>query len=160
MNCDWEEFEPSDDRGWRRIRCTHSGFILNPTPSPLDRIFGLCPICRKSPSIGLRLLRLMPHPGNVLRSMIHHATAGAVSELKGDQGGCGNCNSLQVQMNSWGWRGCWKHRHEIMARIHEQAAKHGYRSDWRALCGHVLIGMMRCLWSSVARLALWSKLRS
>ncbi len=50
MKKSWEEFEPADHRGWRRLRCT-CGFVLHPTPSPVDEIYGSCPGCGNGQAI-------------------------------------------------------------------------------------------------------------
>lgn len=42
MNCDWQEIETPDARGWRRVRCSRCGLSTAPTPSPLDNIFSQC----------------------------------------------------------------------------------------------------------------------
>ncbi len=123
----------TDPRYWRCSRC---GFYdIDKAGHFPDLIFRKCDVQTSW------LLAWLPQPGNVLRFLIYHATAGAVSDIKVDLGTCGGCYNFQSQMNRWGWRGCWTRRREIMARIQEKAAEHGYRSDWRALPGRILLAL-------------------
>jgi hypothetical protein len=43
MNCEFKEFEPADDRGWRRVRCACCGFTTAPTPHECSRIIKQAP---------------------------------------------------------------------------------------------------------------------
>ena len=42
MQCDFEEFEPAREDGWRRMRCTRCGLITAPTPHPPEMIHAVC----------------------------------------------------------------------------------------------------------------------
>lgn len=135
MICQWVEHdEPAD--GWRRVRCEVSGWVSKPTNSPLDKIFGPCPGCIERAQGGWRA------PGNVLRSIIWHATRGKVNHGIA-------CEMFRMKMNVWGWRGCWKNRQQVLKRIRSEAAKEGYRCDALSLVGFAILGVAR--WSVAYR---------
>ena len=90
------------------------------------------------PTVWRRLAWLRPKPGNVLKTLILYATGGKVKH--GVQ-----CEAFRRRMNAWGWRGCWKHRGEILRRIKEQATQHGYRANNTALATSLACRLARAV---------------
>lgn len=92
--------------------------------------------------------RWLPPPGDALKTLIHHGTAGRV------QHGLG-CQYFREWMNAIGWRGCLlsaRRRRKILTRIREQAAAEGYRADLAALAGHLALAVVRLAVAQGARL--------
>lgn len=80
-----------------------------------------------------------PPPGDLLKTLIHYGTAGAVAHGLG-------CQYFREWMNAIGWRGCLldaRRRRKILKRIREQAAAEGYRCDPCSLAGHLALALVR-----------------
>lgn len=58
-------------------------------------------------------------PGDLLTELIKRMTGSA------PMGNC-QCAARRVQMNKWGWWGCWTHRQEIQGWLAEEARKRGH----------------------------------
>jgi predicted Fe-S protein YdhL (DUF1289 family) len=70
-------------------------------------------------------------PGSLLAVIIHQI-AGKVPK------DCMACNARVRKMNVWGWLGCWRHRHEIVQWLIEEAEKLGHKID-----GKIVVGLLR-----------------
>src|SRR5262245_64813152 len=103
MECDFEEFEPPNEHGQRRLRCRRADcrFTTGYQPYPPS---GIHCDCRSRTAIA-------GSPGNALRGLIEELGLTKKENCR--------CEAMRQQMNNWGVDGCRHHRAEIIDHLNE-----------------------------------------
>ena len=92
MKCDWEEYGlPTNDEGWRTVRCKRCGFITAPTPHSFDRIDKEC--------VYLGVGDYVAH-GLAAFGITKERVAWVREKFGGS--GCGGCPERQEELNELG----------------------------------------------------------
>lgn len=135
MPCQFKEFEPARDDGWRRMRCERCGLTSGYTPHPPEKIFvdvecgvgrglvvGESVIVRPQAGVGMEMLELLHSLGAEPHSSC-------------------NCAARAAEMNVWGIAGCREHREEIVGWLREAYAHTTWIDRMRAAGNAVLLGL-------------------